>query len=272
VREWWVGLSGRRRALLGCVAVAVVAGLVAVLVQVLGTASGPAAPDQARPGTVLLVPGYGGSRDSLSTLAGRIRGSGREARVLTLPGDGTGDLRAQVRVLDRAARDALAAGASSVDVIGYSAGGVVARLWVATEDGARVARRVVSLGSPLHGTEIATAGGALVPGACPVACQQLSPGSSLLNSVNANELPGELPWLSVWTEDDRTVRPPDSARLPGAVNVALQDVCQDAVVAHGELPTDPLVTGLVLRALGTGPLAEPAAADCDRLRTEGTSS
>jgi hypothetical protein len=68
------------------------------------------------------------------------------------------------------------------------------------------------------------------------------------------------------------VRPPDSARLPGAVNVPLQDVCPDAVVAHSQLPTDPLVTGLVLRALGAGPIAAPGRGDCDELRKEGASS
>jgi triacylglycerol lipase len=267
VRQWWIGLSGRRRGLLVVVTLAVVAGVVAGIVAAVAQREPPAGPSRTGTGPVLLVPGYGGARDSLSTLAERIRGTGREATVLTLPGDGTGDLRAQVRVLDDAARDAVDAGAPSVDVIGYSAGGVVARLWVATEDGARTARRVVTLGSPLHGTRIATAGGVVVPDACPLACQQLSPGSALLAGIA--RAPG-VAWLSVWTENDRTVLPPESARLPGAVNVPLQRVCPDAVVAHGDLPVDPLVTGLVLRALRSGPLAAPAAADCAALRAEGS--
>lgn len=266
VRHWWSGLSRRRRAFVAAVAVALAAGVVAVLVPVLvaDDQSDPVPPG--RPGPVLLVPGYGGSRDSLSTLAGRIRATGRAAAVLTLPGDGTGDLRAQVRVLARAARDAVDAGAPSVDVIGFSAGGVVARLWVATDDGASTARRVVSLGSPLRGTRLASSGGVVAPGVCPVACQQLAPGSALLARIDGAP---PVDWLSVWTEDDRVVLPPDSARLPGAVNVALQDVCPDAVVAHGELPVDPLVTGLVLRALGPVPLTEPNPSDCATLRAEG---
>lgn len=274
VREWWIGLSARRRGLVAFVAMVVAAGVAVVGVWVVGRGDVPGAgvdaPSQGRPGPVLLVPGYGGSRDALSTLAGRIRRTGRAVEVLTLPGNGTGDLRAQVRVLNQAAADAVAAGAPSVDVIGYSAGGVVARLWVATGDGARVARRVVTLGAPLHGSRVATAGGALVPGACPVACQQLSPGSSLLNELNGQSLPATLRWLSVWTDDDRTVVPPDSARLPDAVNVPLQRVCPDAVVEHSRLPVDPLVTGLVLRALGTDPLVEPGAGECARLRAEGS--
>ncbi|MGH3879024.1 MAG: esterase/lipase family protein, partial [Actinophytocola sp.] len=158
MRDWWTGLSRRRRGLLAVLALALVAGAAAVVSQLVPAGDPPAREGE---GPVLLVPGYGGSRGSLSTLADRIRATGREANVLTLPGDGMGDLRAQVRVLDDAARDALDGGAPSVDVIGYSAGGVVARLWVATEDGARAVRRVVTLGSPLHGTRVASAGGVL---------------------------------------------------------------------------------------------------------------
>jgi triacylglycerol lipase len=261
-------LSPRRRMLvlvvIGLVVAAVVVVAVRVAPSVFGSDRGPVAQD--RPGTVLLVPGYGGSRDSLLGLAGRLEANGHPAQVLTLEGDGTGDLLAQVAVLDKAARDALDAGAPSVDVIGYSAGGVVTRLWLAG-DGAGVTRRVVTLGAPLHGARIAALGGALVPGACPVACRQLTPGSALLNGVDAASVP--VPWLSVWTEDDETVQPPDSARLTGAVNVPVQQICADARVAHSQLPGDPLVTGLVLRALGSDPLVTPGAADCRKLRVEG---
>lgn len=260
--HWWLGLSRRRRWLVLVVTVVVGAGVVVGGVRAVGGDAGEDRPAQDQPGPVLLVPGYGGSRDALLVLAERLRRDGRDARVLTLPGTGTGDLNVQARVLEQAAEDAVRDGARSVDVIGYSAGGVVARLWVA-DAGARLVRRVVTLGSPLHGTEIAAAGGVLAPGACPVACQQLSPGSPLLTDISG---PVDVPWLSVWTEDDQTVVPPDSARLPGAVNVSLQEVCPDAVVAHSQLPTDPLVTGLVLRALGTSALAAPEADDCARLR------
>lgn len=222
-----------------------------------------------QPGPVLLVPGYGGSREALLELAGRIRAAGRQAEVLTLPGEGTGDLAAQAAVLDERVTAAVDAGAPSVDVIGYSAGGVVARLWVAQAQAARVARRVITLGAPLHGARLAAVGGVLTPGACPVACQQLTPGSALLRELEGAPLPRGLPWLSIWTEDDQTVQPPDSARLDGAVNVALQQVCPDAAVQHGQLPTDPLVVGLVLRALQAGLPGQPDSADCAALRAEG---
>jgi triacylglycerol lipase len=261
---WLRGLSPRRRLLFAGVAfVLAVSGTIAAVAATRGdSAPQDGVPAQDRLGPVLLVPGYGGGRDGLLTLAGHIRETGREADVLTLNGDGTGDLLGQVGVLTQAVEAAYGRGAPSVDVIGYSAGGVVARLWVARDGGEHQARRVITLGAPLHGARIAAIGGALVPGACPVACQQLTPGSALLRTLDLAPLPTTLPWLSVWTDKDQTVTPPDSARLAGAVNVPLQDVCADSQAQHGDLPTDPVVTGLVLRALGTAPLTAPAPGDC----------
>ncbi|WP_410673049.1 esterase/lipase family protein [Amycolatopsis sp. cmx-4-68] len=260
ITAWWRGISPRRRLLMSGVAAGVVAVLVAALLATAGTSAAPrtGTPDQARPGPVLLVPGYGGGQGALNELAARIRqATGRPAEVLTLAGDGTGDLLEQAGVLADAVEKAYARGAPSVDVVGYSAGGVVARLWVSREGGDHQARRVVTLGAPMHGTGLAAAGGALVPGACPAACVQLAPGSALLQELAKEPIPSTLPWLSVWTERDETVTPPDSARLDGAVNVALQQVCPGNQAGHGDLPTDPAVTELVLQALGTNPLEAP---------------
>ncbi|WP_239154380.1 triacylglycerol lipase [Amycolatopsis sp. FDAARGOS 1241] len=259
VSAWLRGFSPRRRLLLAASALVVVAAAVAaVVVAITGGSGAPRSgtPAQDDPGPVLLIPGYGGSRDSLERLASVIRArTGHEADVLTLAGDGTGDLQQQVGVLAAAVEQAYRHGAPSVDVIGYSAGGVVARLWVAQEGGEHQARRVITLGAPLHGTTLAATGAQLAPGACPVACQQLVPGSALVRRLGP--VPDGLPWLSLWTRLDQTVVPPESARLEGAVNVPLQQLCPQDRAAHGDLPTDPAVTGVVLQALGTEPLRAP---------------
>ena len=75
--------------------------------------------------------------------------------------------------------------------------------------------------------------------------------------------------MSVWTANDRTVDPPDSARLDGAVNVVAQGVCPGVAISHSGLPTDPLVVGLVLDGIGPGPIEAPTSADCTRLRAAG---
>ena len=215
-----------------------------------------ARPAQDRPGPVLLVPGYGGSRAGLQRLAARIEATGRSATVLTLVGDGTGDLSAQVAVLDAAVDVALPAGAPSVDVVGFSAGGVVAGLWVARDDGAAKARRVVTLGSPLAGTNLAATASVVAPDACPAACRQLAPGSAEITELARSRVGEAVPWLSVWTADDETVTPPATAsQLAGTVQAQVQAVCPGARVPHSALPTDPAVTGVVLRALSADPLA-----------------
>ncbi len=258
------------------VVLAVLVAAVVIGQRVLGSA-GPrvdpsARPAQDRPGAVLLVPGYGGSPESLAALASRIRATGREVQVITLVGDGTGDLSPQVRLLDETVNATLAAGAPSVDVVGYSAGGVVAGLWVARHDGAARARRVVTMGSPLGGARVAGVGAAVLPDACPAACRQLAPGSAEIAELQRAGVGGRLPWLSLWTTDDETVTPPDSARLDGAVNVVLQQVCPVARVSHSGLARDPLVTGLVLRAISGQPLTAPGTDDCGALRATGASA
>jgi triacylglycerol lipase len=223
---------------------------------------GASRPAQDRLGPVVLVPGYGGGTGALDSLAGRLRASGREAIVVHLPGAGTGSLVADAAVLNAAVSRALKHGAPSVDVVGYSAGGVVALIWARRDDGTAKARRVITLGSPFHGTRLAAAAEAFVPGDCPAACRQLIPGNRLLAGLAA-ATPASLPgWLSLWTADDTTVTPPDSARLAGALNLAVQSLCPAARITHSQLPTSPVVTAIVLQELGRNPLRYPPAADC----------
>lgn len=264
------GLSPRRRIFLAGSSLAVAAVALTAGLKVAGAFAGPGPkPAPASPGVVVLVPGYGGSTAGVDVLAAWIRRTGRAADVVRLPGNGTGDLAAQAIILNDSVTRALRSGKGPVTVVGFSAGGVVARLWDAEDGGAGKADRIITLGSPLNGTRIAAAGNAADPAACPVACQQLVPGSTLLSQLRKIPLTRRPGWLSLWTENDQVVRPPDSARLAGAINVPLQTVCPNAVIEHGQLPSDPLVIGIVLSELGPGPLTVPRAADCSVLRALG---
>ncbi len=258
------GLSRRRRLLVGGLSLLVAAGALAGLLAAVlpGQTARRGIPAQNRLGPVLLVPGYGGSTGSLDVLAAAIRATGRTAVVLHLPGNGTGSLLADATVLNTEVNTELASGAPSVDVIGYSAGGVVTLIWARQDDGAAKARHVVTLGSPFHGTTLAAGAEGFVPGACPVACQQLAPGSSLLAGLDAGDPAGLPHWLSLWTTDDTTVTPPDSADLAGAISVPVQSLCPGVQISHSELPTSGVVEAMVLQAIGPGPLRRPSAADC----------
>jgi triacylglycerol lipase len=255
----------RRRLVLALAVLVIVAGAALAVLAFTGGRDTASAP-QDQPGPVLLVPGYGGSTTALSSLAARLRAEGRRATIVTLPDSGVGDLAGQAKALDAAVRaDLNSTGAPSVDVIGYSAGGVVVRLWAHDDGGAAKARRIVTLGSPHHGTDVAAVGEA-VPGACPAACQELAPHSDLLSRLSAgDETPAGPQWVSIWTTVDEIVVPPDSARLAGATNIEVQRVCQGSTVPHGQLPTDPAVQGMVLAELGTGPVRAFSASDCARL-------
>lgn len=258
-------MSPRRRRLLGALAVLVTVAVIAVIARLgAGSSAPPLRQDEAGP--VLLIPGYGGNTRSLEQLAIVLRADGHTAEVVTAVGDGTGDLRAQARNLARAAERAVAAGAPSVDVVGYSAGGVVARIWITELGGARIARRVITLGSPHHGTQVAAIGAAFTPSSCPTACRQLVPDSPLLGGLRP--LPPGTRWVSLWTRNDDTVTPPASARLDGALNVELQSVCSALTLSHGGLPVDPLVQGIIEQALTpAGLTTAPAPSQCDQLRT-----
>jgi triacylglycerol lipase len=259
----------RRRLVLGLI----VAGLVAVLtlavlavgvLVALGDHDMAAAQD--KPGPVLLVPGYGGSTDSLQALASKLRAAGKDVEVVPMPGNAEGDLRDQAKALATAAKASLKrTGARSVDVVGYSAGGVVARLWVRDYDGAGQARRIITLGAPQHGTLLAQLG-SLLAGACPVACVQLGPTSDLLIGLNtAPETPKGPAFVSIWTNHDQVVLPPESAELQGALNMSVQSVCAQSVVRHDGLPTDRLVAAMVAAELTASPVRTLTAADCTQL-------
>ncbi|MCJ0980362.1 alpha/beta fold hydrolase [Rhodococcus sp. ARC_M12] len=266
----FASLAPARRRLVFAVLALLLVGIVAAVAAFVVTrpTSDPVASvDQSVPGPVLLIPGFGGSTESLDVLAAELREDGRDATVVALPDGGVGDLTVQAGTLRDAVDAALTrTGATSVDVVGYSAGGVVARIWAADLGGAEQARRIVTLGSPHHGTQVAALAAQFVPDQCAAACQQLAPDSSVLTALNSGDETPEGPqWVSIWTELDQVVTPPTSASLDGAIDIPVQSVCADSTVDHGNLPRDPLVGAMVSAQLDGDSTVELGAADCSRL-------
>ena len=253
----------RRRLVLLVVGALLLAVLVAGGVGLARALSRPGAVDQRSLGPVVVVPGYGGRVSSLDPLVRELRREGREAVVFTPTENNEGDLRVQARRLGALVdRTRERTGADSVDLVGYSAGGVIVRLFVRDDDGASVVRRVLTLGSPHHGTDVAALAQE-VAGGCPTACEQLATGSDLLRRLDAgDETPSGPRWTTVRTEDDQTVTPSASAALDGAVNVVVQDVCPQATTGHGELPGDPVVLATLRSALGRDGPRAPAGVRC----------
>jgi triacylglycerol lipase len=254
----------RRRVVLLLVLAALVTTLVVLAVLVVRLTQDRDAPvAQDDPGPVLLVSGFGGSTDALTPLRDALRADGRDVVVVPPVGDGTGDIEDQARAIGDAADEAIDRfNASSVDVVGYSAGGVVARSWVRDHGGGSVARRVLGVGSPQHGTQLADLAVGIGAG-CPTACRQLEPDSALLRGLNSrDETPRGPVFVSVWSTSDRVVVPVESARLSGGVNLTVQSVCPRDRAGHGDLPSDPVVIGLLRTALGPGRVRVPSSAVC----------
>lgn len=119
----------------------------------------------------------------------------------------------------------------------HSMGGLVARAYL-REQGAGSVAGLVTLGSPHHGTALATLGAG-------ANARQMRRGSAFLAGLERSEGaagPG-CPALSVFTEHDNLVAPQDSSRLAWARNAAF------AGVGHVAMLLDARVQGEVAREL-----------------------
>jgi triacylglycerol esterase/lipase EstA (alpha/beta hydrolase family) len=175
---------------------------------------------------------------------------------------GTGDIRRSADQLAAFVDRVLAAtGASEVDVVGHSQGGMMPRWYLKFHPGAPGKVGVLAgLSSSNHGT---TASGLFIlsdffPGAdaftgalCP-ACRQQKRGSEFMQQLNAggDTVPG-VSYAVVQTRYDMVVTPYTSAFLsgPDVTNILLQDQCRLDFGDHLSMPYDHIAARDVLNAL-----------------------
>lgn len=188
---------------------------------------------------MLLIPGYGGEAGPLQAMASTLQAQGLTVEVVGID-DGTADLNVYAQRVIGRAQQFVAGGAPSVDLVGFSAGGVIARIAGTDPVGVPVIRRIATIGTPNEGTQIAALG-ALV-GQCPPACAQLDPESDLLADLPAASSADR--YLTVWSRSDDVVRPPESAELENAAEVVVQDLC-DRIVGHNAVFSDPVTLSAV---------------------------
>ncbi len=206
-----------------------------------GTATTPAS-------AVILIPGYGGGAGGLTGLADHLRATGREVVVADI-GDGRGDLGAYGSQVSQLAAGLTADGAAGVDLVGYSAGGLVARAAVAADPS--LISRVATIASPHGGTAIAGLGAMLADeSSCPLACRQMAPSSEFLSTLRPPGDPSR--WLSVFTVDDEVVRPVESSRLEGATTIEVTSACMTGSLDHGTIVASDATWALVAGFLATG--------------------
>ena len=84
----------------------------------------------------------------------------------------------------------------------------------------------------------------------------------LSRSTTGDETPPGPVWVALWTEDDKTVVPPTSGELEGALDYAVQTVCPDLTVGHPDVPRTPAIIAMVESALGPAAPARPGPEVC----------
>ncbi|MGV7209967.1 esterase/lipase family protein [Oxalobacteraceae bacterium A2-2] len=176
---------------------------------------------------VLLLHGYGCNSGYWTRMSALLAEAGISHYGLDLepPGAGIDDFVPQVE----AGIACLCAetGSQQVILLGHSMGGLVARAYLRRHGHARVAR-VITLGSPHHGTALAHFG----PGQN---AAQMRPGSAWLGALGAAEanLQRNL-FCSIYSVHDNIVAPQDSSELPGARNLPLGAIGHVALGRHPE--------------------------------------
>lgn len=245
----WKWISGLLAALL------LAGGAWALFVQGNGTAgdSSSANAEESAPlrSKVLMIPGFGGGKTQLMALGTELYKAGIEWEIVDV-GDGTGDLTRYAQdVGDRANK--LQETGYAVDLVGYSAGGITAR--IAATDHPDDFRRVVTLSAPHQGTALANLGAAF--GDCPKACQQMRPGSTLLAGLDEGP---DSDWLSIYSTTDEVIRPAESSELDGAEVEPIQETCAGATIRHGEVPTHGQTVAMLVAFLEDQPLPDACVA------------
>jgi hypothetical protein len=117
-----------------------------------------------------------------------------------------------------------ATGAATVDVIGHSMGGVVGRYHVSLAGGDGTVANLVTIGSPLTGTEISAVG-------IGHPTRELVLGSALLTRLAAAPPPRQTRVIAVWSRGDALVPAARQLALPGAEVLMFPDLGHVALLA-----------------------------------------
>jgi triacylglycerol esterase/lipase EstA (alpha/beta hydrolase family) len=195
-------------------------------------------PDSAYP-PVLLVHGYGCNSGYWAHLAPLLDREGISHAGIDLE-PVAGSIDDYAPLIEARVRELCAAtGAARIAIVAHSMGGLAARAWMRAYGRAGSARvaRLITLGTPHHGTALARFG----PGANAVQMRQDSPWLRALAESETRDVRARI--VSLYTHHDNIVAPQDSSVLPGARNVAFGGV------GHVALGSNPRVLAEVLRVL-----------------------
>ena len=226
----------------------------------------PCRPTAAHPEPVVLVHGtFANGSNSWQYAAPVLRANGYCVFTLEYGGEpfspfgGTGPVKESAAQLAAFVDGVLAkTGASKVDIVGHSQGGMMPRWYIDRLGGAAKVDDLIGLASSNHGTDanglftLAKQYDAeeLFFARC-AACRDQDSGSTFMQELNGggDNLSPAVSYTVIQTRYDEVVTPYTSAFLAGAKNILLQDVCPTHPTDHVGIAYDPAVVTLVLNAL-----------------------
>jgi pimeloyl-ACP methyl ester carboxylesterase len=217
----------------------------------------------AGPPPVILVHGTGSSpEDSFSFGYERVLPKlGFAACTVRLPGRGLVDQQRSIQYVVYAIREVARRAGTRVSLVGHSQGATLAAyatyFW---PDLPAKVDDVIGLAGPYHGTT--TANDACSDSRCAVYAWQLRTASRLNAAFAGAAQPAGPSYTAIATVLDELVAPaPQAARLEGAANIVIQDLCPARPVDHYLLPGDAVSFALALDALTHAGPADPARFD-----------
>jgi triacylglycerol lipase len=184
-----------------------------------------------QPDPILFVHGWNSDGSTWNTMVGRFQADGYSASRLFSWSYNTSQSNATTaqQIATKVNEILAATGATKVDLISHSMGGLSTRYYTKNLGGDAKVDDFVSLGGPNHGTDTANF-------CFSTACSEMRVGSTFLNNLNSgDETPGAPHYATWWSPCDEVINPDSSVPLSGATNT------QTACMSHSSLHEDATV-------------------------------
>lgn len=194
------------------------------------------APPDATGPAILCIHGYTCNGAFFNSIRRHLAQAGY-TRTYTINMDPTfGDIEDHARLVGARVEQILReTGQKKIILLGHSMGGLVSRCYVQHHGGAAFVSKIVTLGTPHHGTYLAFGGRG-------ENARQMRPGNPWLEALNA-EPRADVPITSVYTYHDCIIAPQDSSELEGAHNIGF------CGVGHLEMAFSKIVHGHIIDAI-----------------------
>jgi triacylglycerol esterase/lipase EstA (alpha/beta hydrolase family) len=223
-------------------------------------------PSSAKPYPAVIVHGtFGDQKSLLDNLSLALKRDGYCVYSLDYGNRATGPIEDSAQQLKGFVTKVLAStGASKVEMVGHSQGGMMPRYYIKNLGGDSVVEDLVGLAPSNHGT---TVNEAFSSSPYCVSCDQQRAGSAFLTALNSpDETPGDVDYTQVETRNDEVVVPYTSAFLGASAqstDILLQDRCPADASEHLSIPMDPQAIAWVLDAFDrVGPADQAAPIGC----------